>query len=396
MTIKVEREKCDACEACISACPHEAVFIEGETAAINDNCVICGLCIDACPQGALYREIKSKDLDLTGWSGIWVFAEQDRRGIKRVALELLCEAVRLAEGRDATVAALLMGSGVQEHVGLLFQHGAEKIYLLDDPGLMPFRIDIYTSLVVRAVQKYRPEILLFGASVNGRVLAPAIAVKLGTGLTADCTALAVDREGRLVQTRPAFGGNLMASILCADTRPQMATVRPNVMDRKALRQWRRGDIISLGPPLEQFRSRVARTGFVETEGDALDLERAEIIVCGGFGVGSPEKFRILRDLADSLGAAMGCTRKVVDEGWMSHDRQVGQTGKTVRPRIYIACGISGAIQHQMGMDKSDTIIAVNSDPGAPIFNIADYGIVGDLFEVVPRLKERLLQMIRKD
>jgi electron transfer flavoprotein alpha subunit len=395
MTIKINRELCDGCETCISACAYDAIDMTDETASINDNCIVCGLCIPACPMEAISRDVKRVDIDPSEWSGIWVFAEMDRRGIKKVTLELLGEAKRLSQTRDTHVTALLFGYGLAPYSNLLFRHGADRIYLLDDQRLESFSLDYYSSLLVRAVQRYRPEILLMGATTNGRLLAPSVAVKLGTGLTADCTELSITPEGELKQTRPAFGGNIMASILCAGTRPQMATVRPNVMEKSEQESWREGDIIRLDWKDGDLENRVQMIDFIAADIEKINLESAELIVAGGFGVGAAEKFSIIEDLAESMGAAIGCTRKVVDAGWMPHDRQVGQTGKTVRPRIYIACGISGAIQHQMGMNHSDTVIAINSDPKAPIFNMVDYGIVGDLFEVIPLLKEKLTPIIRK-
>jgi len=344
---------------------------------------------------AIVREVKSKGVDTSKWSGIWVFAEQDRSGIKKVTLELLTKARDLAKDRNTHVAALLFGDGSGAFSELLFRHGAEKIYLIEDSALYPFSLDYFSSLIVRTVRKYRPEILMIGATRNGRVLAPSIAARLGTGLTADCTDLSIDSKGLLKQIRPAFGGNIMASILCTGTRPQMASVRPNVMDCMEVEDWQRGEIIPLESNVVSLENRVQRLSFMEAEIDEIDIEDAEIVVCGGFGVGSSENFRLIKKLAEAIGAAVGCTRKVVDEGWVSHEHQVGQTGKTIRPKLYIACGVSGAIQHQMGMNRSDKVLAINSDPQAPIFSIADYGIVGDLFEILPLLRDRIQKLIRK-
>jgi len=395
MSIYIDETKCDGCQLCISACPYGAIDFAENIASLNDNCIFCGLCLPVCSNDAITRKIKSTGMDFANWKGIWVVAEQDRRGIKKVTLELLGEANKLAKARNTHTAVVLLGWGVEQFANLLFRHGADKVYLMDDRRLERFSLDYYSPLLVRTIQRYRPEILLFGATVNGRVLAPSVAVKLGTGLTADCTELSITPEGHLKQTRPAFGGNIMASILCASTRPQMATVRPNVMDKEEMEDWSRGEIIRLEWDLSEFKNRVEQIDFIEAEGEKIDLENAEIIVSGGFGIGSAEKFYLIEEFAEVLGAAVGCSRKVVDSGWKPHDRQVGQTGKTVKPRLYIACGISGAIQHQMGMKKSDKIIAINSDPKAPIFNIADYGIVGDLFEVIPVLKERLKRYVKR-
>lgn len=395
MAIQIDTGKCNGCQLCISACPHGAIDLAGETAFITRDCTVCGLCLAVCPQEAIVKRIKTPCQDLSKWDGIWVYAERDQRGIKKVALELLGEAKKLAKTRGTHVAAVLIGSGVEQFANLLFRHGADKVYLIDDQRLGRFSLDFYTPLLERTVQKYQPEVFLFGATVNGRVLAPSVAVRLGTGLTADCTSLSINPEGYLKQTRPAFGGNIMASILCPNTRPQMATVRPNVLDKDEQGEWTHGEIIRLGCNLDKFETRVELVDFIQTEGEKINLENAEIIVSGGFGVGSAKGFRTIENLAKTLGAAVGCSRKVVDAGWMPHDRQVGQTGRAVKPRIYIACGISGAIQHQIGMRKSDKIIAINSDPKAPIFSLADYGIVGDLFEVVPLLTEALKSCVRR-
>jgi electron transfer flavoprotein alpha subunit len=395
MAIQIDTAKCDGCQLCLSACPQGAIDWTGDAASINENCIDCGLCLPVCPQEAITRKIKALCRDLSQWNGIWVYGERDQRGIKKVTLELLGEARKLARVRNTHVAAVLIGSGVDPFINLLFRHGADKVYLIENHRLEQFSLEFYAPLLVRAVQKYQPEIFLFGATMNGRVLAPSVAVRLGTGLTADCTGLSINSEGHLKQTRPAFGGNIMASILCANTRPQVATVRPNVMDKEEQGQGTHGETIRLKWDLDEFKTRVERVDFIPAEGEKINLENAEVIVSGGFGVGSTKNFKIIEDLARTLRAAVGCSRKVVDAGWMPHDRQVGQTGRTVRPRIYIACGISGAIQHQIGMRKSDKIIAINSDPKAPIFSIADYGIVGDLFEIIPLLSEELNQWMRR-
>ena len=395
MAIQVDAQKCNGCQACLSACPYDAIHFEEETASINQNCISCSLCLPVCPQEAITRSIKVLCRDLSQWNGVWVYGERDERGIKKVTLELLGEARKLARIRNTHVAAVVLGSEVDQFTNLLYRHGADKVYLIDDRRLHRFSQDLYVPLLVRAVQRYQPEIFLFGATVNGRVLAPSMAVRLGAGLTADCTGLSINPDGNLRQARPAFGGNIMASILCANTRPQMATVRPNVMDKNEQGQWTPGELIRLEWNLDEFKTRVEWVDFIQAEGEKIHLENAEIIVSGGFGVGSAENFKIIEGLAKTLGAAVGCSRKVVDAGWMPHDRQVGQTGKSVKPRIYVACGISGAIQHQIGMRKSDKIIAINSDPKAPIFSLADYGIVGDLFEIIPLLSEALRPYVRR-
>ncbi len=325
------------------------------------------------------------------YRGVWVFLEQTDGKLARVGLELLGEGAKLAGTLGEELSGVLLGQGVEGQVSEAWAHGAQNVYLIDDPLLKNYRTQPYARGLVSLVGQYRPEILLLGATTLGRDLASAVATRLGTGLTADCTRLAIDPQTRLLeQTRPAFGGNIMATILCANRRPQMSTVRPRVMDMPVRDPSRQGKLIrhELGMREDEMLTRMVE--FVSDEtADVVNLVDADIIVAGGRGMGSPKNFALLEDLARAVGGVVGASRAVVDAGWITYAHQVGQTGQTVRPKIYIACGISGAIQHLVGMQTSDIIVAVNSDPEAPIFKVATYGIVGDVLQVLPMLTEQL-------
>lgn len=322
---------------------------------------------------------------------LWVFIETNEDGTaKNVGIELLTPGRMLAEKQDGNLVAVVIGSHADAAVGEAEAHGADKIILVEGEEYAVYSTDAYVIAMNALVEKYGPTSILIGASNNGRDLAPRLSCRLKTGLTADCTALDIDDEtGNVAWTRPAFGGNLMATIMCPDNRPQIGTVRPGVF-KKCVRMERHAEIIheTISVDAEKIRTQVLE--FITDIADGnVDLEGAEIIVSGGRGVGSPEGFDIIRQLADALGATVGASRAAVDAGWISHAHQVGQTGKTVGPRLYIACGISGAIQHLAGMSGSDVVVAVNKDSRAPIFDVADYGVVGNLFEVLPILIKEL-------
>lgn len=331
-------------------------------------------------------EVRSKDL--------WVFIETNEDGTaKNVGIELLNPGRELANAQGGELCALIIGQNTQAAVEDANTHGADKIYVIEGEEYHQYSTDAYTNAVIHALEQYGPTALLFGATPNGRDLAPRVSCRLKTGLTADCTKLGIDEEsGNIAWTRPAFGGNLMATILCPDTRPQLGTVRPGVF-KKSDAVEPKAEIISVDfhVPAEDIRTEILEV-IKETAGELVDLEGAEIIVSGGRGVGGPEGFEPLKELAEVLGATVGASRAAVDSGWISHSHQVGQTGKTVGPKLYIACGISGAIQHVAGMSSSDCIVAINKDPEATIFTVADYGIVGDLFEVVPVLTEEIKKL----
>jgi len=328
--------------------------------------------------------------DLTAYKNVWVFAEQRQGEIMPVAIELLGEGRKLANEIGVELCAILLGDKVEGLANELVKFGADKVYLAESPLLSTFTTDGYANVVTDMINEYKPEVVLVGASHIGRDLAPRVAAKVGTGLTADCTRLEIDPEDKkLLQTRPAFGGNIMATIICPDNRPQMSTVRPGVMQKAAKDDSRTGEVIKVDVKLQQSDIRTTVLEVVKEKKAKVNLQEAEFIVSGGRGVGSAEGFKLLQKLADKLNGVVGASRAAVDIGWAEYQRQVGQTGKTVRPVIYIACGISGAIQHLAGMQDSDYIIAINKNPEASIFKIADYGIVGDLHEVIPKLIEAI-------
>ena len=322
---------------------------------------------------------------------VWVFIEVVRGKIKGVSLELLGQGRKMADDLGEKLVAIIPGNEIEDFAKMAIHYGADEAIVVDQKELKDYSTDGYTKAMCTLIKKYNPAVLLIGATNNGRDLGPRVSSRMQTGLTADCTELGVDSETRLVKwTRPAFGGNLMATILCPDYRPQIGTVRPGVFKKPEEDTGRKGEIIhetvEFGP--DEIRTRIVEV-ITEAGGADVNLEEAEIIVSGGRGVGGPEGFEVLKELADEIGAQNGASRAAVDSGWISSLHQVGQTGKSVGPKIYIACGISGAIQHVAGMSSSDVIIAINKDPDAPIFNIADYGIVGDLFEIIPELTKRI-------
>lgn len=318
---------------------------------------------------------------------LWVYIESDGETVKNVGLELLSPGRELAALQGGRLVAVTIGHNNEKAVRAAGEYGADIILDIDAPEYEAYTTAAYTHAFYRLINEYQPATVLIGATLNGRDLAPRLACRLKTGLTADCTGLAVDEEsGNIAWTRPAFGGNLMATILCPDHRPQIGTIRPGVFKKGNRSSGRSYEVIkktvSMDPSLIRTRTvEVIR----ETAGTLIDLEGAEIIVSGGRGLGKPENFAILKELADTLNATVGASRAAVDAGWIPHAHQVGQTGKVVGPKLYIACGISGAIQHTVGMSSSDVIVAINKDPQAPIFQIADYSIVGDLLDIVPRL-----------
>lgn len=328
------------------------------------------------------------------FKGVWVFIEQIEGKIATVSWELMGKGRELAKKLGVGLTGVLLGHNVAALAQEAIFYGADKVYLIDDPVLKDYRTGAYQHGIVSLVRKYKPEVFLIGATSLGRDLSGAVATELQTGLTADCTGLEIDPETRLLeQTRPAFGGNIMATIYCADSRPQMATVRPRVMKMPERDISCKGEIIQEPLGLAEKEIKTRRVDFVKDVGGALHLADADVIVAGGRGLGDPKNFSLLEELALSIGGIVGSSRPPVDAGWIEYPHQVGQTGQTVRPKVYIAVGISGAIQHLVGMQNSDVIVAINKDPEAPIFKVAHYGIVGDLFEIIPALtkafKERL-------
>ena len=328
-------------------------------------------------------EAKTKDL--------WVFVETNEDGTaKNVGIELLTPGHDMAVKQGGALVAVVIGSGVDAAVQAASEHGADKVIVVDGPEYATYTTDAYAIALCTLVEKYGPTSMLIGATNNGRDLGPRVSCRLKTGLTADCTGLDVDAEsGNVAWTRPAFGGNLMATILCPDHRPQIGTVRPGVF-KKGEAGEAKAEIIKEDIHVDAADIRTQILELIKEEGgETVDLEGAEIIVSGGRGVGGPEGYAPIKELADLLGGVVGASRAAVDAGWIAHAQQVGQTGKTVGPKLYIACGISGAIQHVAGMSGADCIVAINKDPDAPIFDVADYGVVGNLFEVLPVLTEEI-------
>ncbi|MDD2850373.1 MAG: FAD-binding protein [Desulfuromonadaceae bacterium] len=408
--------KCIACGArCQSSCPVNCVEMTetGEPIIEAAKCIGCQKCVKICPASALEmyftpeeqkiladlaasalpteEEIDPEAADLARklaeYRGVWVLVEQIEGEPAKVSWELLGVGAGLAKTLGVELCALVIGENVEHLCTEAFAYGATRAYQLDSPIYYHYRTEAYVEGCCHLIEKYKPEIILMGATGMGRDLAGAIATRVATGLTADCTGLAIDDKRNLMQTRPAFGGNIMATIMCDKFRPQMSTVRPNVMPLPLRQEGAEGVIVRdpftvseksiLTKVIEIIRDSHSKGG--------VDITGAEFIVSGGRGMMAPENFAMLQELADELGGVVGASRSAVDAGWMPGDRQVGQTGKTVRPKIYIACGISGAIQHLVGMQDSDMVIAINRDSSAPIFEVATYGIVGDLFQVVPAI-----------
>jgi len=332
---------------------------------------------------------KGKGMGNEDYSGIWVFAEQRNGQIKNVAYELLGRARELADALGVELSAVCFGHEVDDVNGLI-AHGVDKIYLVDSAELGDNQEDLLTQQLVELVQQHRPEILLAGATALGRAFIPRVAAALPTGLSADCTDLDIDADKRLLlQTKPTFGGNILAVITCPEARPQMATVRPHVFSLHETDGSRKGEIIKVDFKRERYTSRTKLVEFVAEVAETVKIEEADVIVAGGRGLEKAENFEMIQELASVMGGAVGATRVAVDEGWLAYPHQIGQTGKTVCPRLYIAVGISGALQHVVGMQTSECVVAINDDPHAPIFEVATYGIVGDLFQVVPLLIEKL-------
>jgi len=420
--------KCIACGArCQESCKKDAIEMndQGEPVIIAEKCIGCGRCVKVWPAEALEMyltpeerklleelskqepdadEAEEEEVDeeqariaakLKEYKGVWVYVEQTDGKAATVSWELLGVGAELAKTLGVDLCTAVIGDNVEHLCRESFAHGASKAYLMDDPVFQHYRTESYYKAICHLVHKYKPEIILLGATGLGRDLAGAVATDLQTGLTADCTGLSIDERGFLLQTRPAFGGNIMATIMTERTRPQMSTVRPHVMPMPQRDDSRSGEVIREPAMIREEDIAVKVLEVIDdcSQGaDAIDIAAADIIVSGGRGMHAKENFQMLQELADELGGVVGSSRAAVEAGWMPVERQVGQTGKTVRPKIYIACGISGAIQHLVGMQDSDFIIAINQDRDAPIFEVATYGIVGDVFNVVPAITKRIKEL----
>ncbi len=387
--LRVDEKLCIACGICEEQCPFAAIEVVDGLAVVGEACNLCGACVEACEVEALTideSEGRQVQEDLDSWSGIWVFCEFTGGQLAPVATELLGIGRKLADNKKVQLAAVLLGYQTGESADKLIGHGADVVYRVDDPALEQFTDDIYEKIVSDLIMVHKPEVVLAGATAIGRSFIPGVATTVDAGLTADCTRLEIrEEDGILLQTRPAFGGNIMATIVCPDTRPQMATVRPKVMKELNFDPQRQGEIVDIAPSAEQLTSRIEVLESVSQQQSKVNIQESDILVSGGRGLENEKGFELLSKLAESLGAKVSASRAVVDAGWIPYPHQVGQTGKTVAPKLYIACGISGAIQHVAGMQSSETIVAINRDPDAPIFNVADFGVVGDLYEVIPKL-----------
>ena len=342
-------------------------------------------------------------MSLEEYKGVYVFAQQIDNHITEITYELMGKAIELAKDLGTEVVAVLCGHEIENKVFHLKEHGADRIILIDDPELKEYRTEPYAHALSEVIKQYKPDVFLIGATAIGRDLAPRVCARVHTGLTADCTSLEIgdfpinaipgkedeQKHNQLLMTRPAFGGNTIATIACPDFRPQMATVRPGVMTRSPKLVGRECEVVEFNPGFEENSCYTKILEIVKAVSEVEDIQEAKILVSGGRGVGSPENFKILEDLAKVLHGTVSCSRAVVDSGWKPKDLQVGQTGKTVRPKVYFAIGISGAIQHVAGMEESDLIIAINKDENAPIFDVADYGVVGDLNKIVPALTKKI-------
>lgn len=424
--VRLILNKCIACGArCESECPADAIVMseKGEPIISLERCITCKKCIKVCPAQAIehyylpeelavldemkksgaIKEEAEKEADQEPAAdpssrGVWVFVEQEDGIVAQVSWELLGAGVTLARDLGVELCAVILGNNIKGIIADAFSYGATKVYCVDDPILEHYRTEPYLKGVAGLIIKYKPEVVLFGATGLGRDLAGAVATVLETGLTADCTELTIDREQRLLeQTRPAFGGNIMATILNRIHRPQMASVRPHVMPAPKRTGNGTGEVImeTIFMKEEEVGTKVLEI-VREQSADHVDISGMEVLVSGGRGMLAKENFSILDDLSRILGGTTAASRAAVDAGWMPYERQVGQTGKTVRPKMYVACGISGAIQHLVGMQDSEMVIAINRDHNAPIFEVAQFSIVGDLFAIVPAIIEELKELIKDE
>ena len=396
MAVRIIEDNCIGCEACVSSCPFGAIEMRDDKAYITEACTMCGACVEACPAEAIVKDIEApkETVDLNSYKGIWVYIETLHGKPRNVGIELLGQAKLLSQTTKDKVVAVVFGKDTKLAVDTVMTYGPDEIIVVEGDEYKDYNTESYTTAFTSLINKYKPSIMLIGATNQGRDLGPRIACRVKTGLTADCTALGIDAEsGNMAWTRPAFGGNIMATILCPDRRPQIGTVRPNVFKKPEVVAGHKANVIKEDIRVDMASLRTAIVDFLKVAGDAgVNLEEAEIIVSGGRGLGKAENFSVVADLAAALGAVVGSSRAAVDAGWIPALHQVGQTGKTVGPKLYVACGISGAIQHLAGMSSSDCIVAINKDPEAPIFGVADYGIVGDLFEIVPALAAEIRKM----
>jgi electron transfer flavoprotein alpha subunit len=388
--IEVDIETCSGCQKCVKACPFAVITIVDKKAQIGDGCTMCGACVQVCPEEAITIVRKVRDVDVSKFSGVWVFAETvENSKLRNVTYELLTKGTELANELGQELFAVLLGHNVESLTKDLAAYGAKKVILVEHELLSQYNTDAFSSVITGLISKYDPNILLFPATHLGRDLAPRVAATLELGLTADCTGLSI-QDGLLLQTRPAFGGNIMAEILCPYSRPQMATVRPNVMPQSEPDDSRTAEVIKEEITLDPKALRTKIREIIKTEIEGTKkIDEADCVISGGRGMCTEENFNKLEALAKELDGVVGASRVVIDLGWRPKSVQVGQSGITVSPKLYFACGISGAIQHTVGMRGADTIVAINKDSHAPIFQFSKYGLVGDCNELVPLLIEEI-------
>lgn len=392
MSIIIDEELCTGCASCMESCIYGAIELDNNIAKVLPNCTLCGACIEACPEEAISLDRdddKAQKIDISQFRGVWVVAEHYKKKIHNVSLQLLGKGRELADLLQVNLSLVILGTDFDDKLEEFSLYGMDEIIYIKSPILKDYYSDLYTKVITELVLENKPEIILIGATPTGRDFAPRVAKRLSAGLTADCTGLEINLETRnLLQTRPTYGGAIMATIRTPTSRPQMATVRTGIfkMPEKAKKNV---NIRKLEYEFKEKDSVLKIVKVISKTRNSVNLEDAKFIVAGGRGVGSKEKFRIIEELAEVLDAELGGSRITVELNWLDPDRQIGQTGKTVSPKLYIACGISGAIQHLVGMQNSGIIVAINKDPNAPIFNWAHYGIVGDLHEIIPALIEEI-------
>jgi electron transfer flavoprotein alpha subunit/NAD-dependent dihydropyrimidine dehydrogenase PreA subunit len=389
LSIKINSELCTGCASCVASCPYGGIEVIENVAVITNECNLCGVCVDACPVDAiiLEREEYIDKIDKTQYKGVWVVAEHYKAEIHKVAYQLLTKGRELADILDVNLSLIVLGDKFDNKLEEFGAFGANEVIYIKSSILKDYYSDLYVNTLSEIISKNKPEIILIGATPTGRDFAPRVAKRLNAGLTADCTGLDIEQNTKnLMQTRPTFGGNIMATIRTPTSRPQLATVRPGIF--KAVKSRKRNvNIIKIDYDFKEKDSVQKIIKIIDKQKTKVNLEDAKIIVAGGRGVGSKEGFKLISELADVIGAEMGGSRVTIELNWLEQDRQIGQTGKTVAPQLYIACGISGAIQHLVGMQNSEIIVAINKDPSAPIFSIAHYGLVGDLHTIIPLLIE---------
>ncbi len=388
-------QNCIGCTKCVRACPFGALSMVNKKAVVNSACTLCGACIPECPVKCISMpSVAAPKADISAYSGVWVFLETIKEGSNQrtrpVGFELLSKARELADTLGEELCAVIIGNNFAKEYNEISSYGADKIYAVSGPQFFDYNTDAYTEAMVALIKKYMPSVVLYPSTYIGRDLAPRIAAEIHVGLTADCTGLSVNADRNLVQTRPAFGGNIMADILCPNHRPQMSTVRPNVFKKVVTRPGKTAQIVAepimLSPKASRVRILNVHIDPVHAE---QKLDEAQVVISGGRGMKTADGFSMLNDLAENLGGAVGASRAAIDMGFQPKKKQVGQSGVTVRPKLYVACGISGAVQHIVGMDNSDTIIAINKDPKAPIFNVCKFGLVGDVHQILPKVIEEV-------